>query len=187
MTPSVRGLGLAMALGLSAPAAFGQGSEWKTMDYRDLAEKSSDVLQGVFWGAEIADQNAYVSQTLGRDLQGRNAPLVALFQSFDLGVKRIEVSVLSSRKCEGGANHHASGPEPSLCPLKIAISEAGRTRIVAEGIGCFVEAPERGATPVHQQDAIQVQFDSAQGVLKMRCLVGGRWAPECTRNFVLPR
>jgi len=187
MTPWVKGLGLAMALGLSVTAAFGQGPEWKTMDYRDLAEKSSDVLQGVFWGAEIADQNAYVSQKLGRDLQGRNAPLMALVQSFDLGAKRVEVSVLSSRRCEGAANHNASVPEHSLCPLRIAISEAGRTRIVAEGMGCFVEAPERGATSVHQQDAIQVQFDSTQGVLKMRGLVGGRWAPECTRNFVLPR
>lgn len=187
MTPWVRGLGLAMALGLNAPAAFGQGAEWKTMEYRDLAEKSSDVLQGVVWGAEIADQNAYVRQTLGRDLQGRNAPLMTLVQSFDLGAKRVDVSVLSSRKCEGAANHNASGPEHSLCPLKIAISEAGRTRIVAEGMGCFVEAPERGTAPVSQQDAIQVQFDPAQGVLKMRGLVGGRWAPECTRNFVLPR
>ncbi|MCA0404801.1 MAG: hypothetical protein LCH39_01445 [Proteobacteria bacterium] len=187
MTPWVRGLGLALGLASAAPAAFGQGAEWKTMEHHDLTDKSSDALQTVLWRSEIADQNTYVSQKLGRDLQGRNASMVALVQSFDFAAKRVEVSVLSSRKCEGGANHNASGPEHSLCPLKIALTEAGQTRVVAEGTGCFVEAPERDAAPPHQQDAIQVQFDPKQGVLKMRALLGGRWVPECTRSFALSR
>lgn len=189
MTPLVMVLGLVVGLGLASavPPAFGQGADWKTMEHRDLTEKSSDALQAIIWRAEIADQNAYISQKLGRDLQGRNASMVALVQSFDLGSKRVEVAVLSSRKCEGGANHNTSGPEQSLCPLKIALIEAGQARVVAEGLGCFVEAPERDATPAHQQDAIQVLFDPKLGVLKMRALLGGRWLPECTRSFALPR
>jgi len=184
MKPARGAIPVAVVVGCMAGSAIAQNTEWKAMEYRDLREKSaSDILQTTIWSAEIKAQNDSLEKETGRSLRGRNAWIGALIQSFDLDGRRLVISMLTSRKCDNGANHFASGREPSVCPLKIALVAGGNVRVVAEATGCLLEPPERDAPTVHQHDNVQVQFDAKQRLVRMRALIGGKWTPQCLREF----
>jgi hypothetical protein len=168
-------------------SAVAQNTEWKAMEFRDLRQKSStDILQTMIWPAEIRAQNDFVEKELERPLGGRNAWINALVSTFTLGEQRLVVSVLTSRQCDNGANHNASGREASVCPLKIALVSGGNVQIAIEDTGCLVEPPEQGAPLANQHDSMQVQFDLERRIVRMRALVGGQWAPRCSREFRVP-
>lgn len=187
MRPVAFGLVIGVLLGATSGTAFAQNAEWKPMEFRDLRQKSStDILQTMIWPAEIRSQNDFVEKELKRDLAGRNAWINALVSTFELGDQRLVVSVLTSRQCDNGANHNASGREASVCPLKIALVSGANVQIAIEDTGCLVEPPEQGAPLANQHDSVQVQFDPARRVVRMRALVGGQWAPRCSREFRVP-
>lgn len=187
MKPAQGALLIGVLLILTAGRAYGQNAEWKAMEFRDLREKSaSDILQTRIWPAEIRAQNDYVQKELRRPLGGRNAWVSALVATFTLGDQRLIVSVLTSRKCDNGANHNASGREASVCPLKIALVSGDNIQIALEDTGCLVEPPESGAPLSNQHDTVQVQFDPDRRILRMRVLVGGQWTPRCSREFRVP-
>jgi hypothetical protein len=187
MRPVRFGLLMGVLLGATSGTAFAQSIEWRPMEFRDLRQKSStDILQTMIWPAEIRSQNDFVEKELKRDLGGRNAWINALVSTFALGDQRLVVSVLTSRQCDNGANHNASGREASVCPLKIVLVSSGNVQIAIEDTGCLVEPPEQGAPLATQHDSVQVQFDPARRVVRMRALVGGQWAPRCSREFRVP-
>lgn len=164
-----------------------QSAEWKAMEFYDLREKSTtDILQTKIWPAEIRAQNDYVEKELGQPLGGRNAWINALAATLSLGDQRLIVSVLTSRKCDNGANHNASGREASICPLKIALVSGGNVQIALQDTGCLIEPPEQGTSLANQHDSVQVQFDPNRRLLRMRALVGGQWVPHCSREFRVP-
>lgn len=187
MRPVGFGLVIGVLLGATTGTAFAQSAEWRPMEFRDLRQKSStDILQTTIWPTEIRAQNDFVEIELRRPLAGRNAWINALVSTFAFGDERLVVSVLTSRKCDNGANHNASGREPSVCPLKIALVSGGNVQIAIEDTGCLVEPPEQGAPLTNQHDSVQVQFDPARRVIRMRALVGGQWSPRCSREFRVP-
>ena len=187
MRPVGFGLLIGVLLGATSGTALAQNAEWRPMEFRDLRQKSStDFLQTSIWPAEIRVQNDFVEKELKRDLGGRNAWINALVSTFELGDQRLVVSVLTSRQCDNGANHNASGREASVCPLKIALVSGGNVQIAIEDTGCLVEPPEQGAPLANQHDGVQVQFDPARRVVRMRALIGGQWASRCSREFRLP-
>lgn len=187
MRPVGLGLLMGVLLGATSGAALGQNAEWRPMEFRDLREKSStDILQTTIWPTEIRSQNDFVEIELRRPLAGRNAWINALVSTFELGDQSLVVSVLTSRQCDNGANHNVSGREASVCPLKIALVSGGNVQIAIEDTGCLVEPPEQGAPLANQHDSVQVQFDPARRVVRMRALVGGQWAPRCSREFRVP-
>jgi hypothetical protein len=178
---------MGVLLGATTGTAFAQSTEWRPMEFRDLREKSStDILQTTIWSNEIRSQNHFIEKELKRDLGGRNAWINALVSTFALGDQRLVVSVLTSRQCDNGANHNASAREASVCPLKIALVSGIDVQIAIEDTGCLVEPPEQGAPLANQHDSVQVQFDPARRVVRMRALVGGQWAPRCSREFRVP-
>lgn len=187
MRPVGFGLLMGVLLGATTGTAFAQSTEWRPMELRDLREKSStDILQTTIWSNEIRSQNDFIEKELKRDLGGRNAWINALVSTFVLGNQRLVVSVLTSRQCDNGANHNASGREASVCPLKITLVSGGNVQIAIEDTGCLVEPPEQGAPLANQHDSVQVQFDLERRIVRMRALVGGQWAPRCSREFRVP-
>jgi len=187
MRPVGCGFLIGVLLGATSGSALAQNTEWRPMEFRDLRQKSStDFLQTSIWPGEIRVQNDFVEKELKRDLGGRNAWINALVSTFELGDQRLVVSVLTSRQCDNGANHNASGREASVCPLKIARVSGGNVQIAIEDTGCLVEPPEQEAPLANHHDSVQVQFDPARRVVRMRALVGGQWAPRCSREFRVP-
>lgn len=172
---------------LPGAAARAMSAEWKPMEFRDLREKSTtDILQTGIWAAEIREQNAYVQNELKRPLGDRNAWINALVASYPMGGDRLVVSILTSRKCDNGANHNASGIEASVCPLKIAVVSGNSVKVAVEASACFLDPPEREAPLANQHDAVQIQFDPDRRMVRMRALVGGQWVPQCFREFRVP-
>ena len=187
MRPVGFGFVIGVLFGATTGTAFAQSTDWRPMEFRDLREKfSTDILQTTIWPTEIRSQNDFIEKELKRDLGGRNAWINALVSTFALGDQRLVVSVLTSRQCDNGANHNASGREASVCPLKIARVSDGNVQIAIEDTGCLVEPPEQGGPLANQHDSVQVQFDPARRVVRMRALVGGQWAPRCSREFPVP-
>ncbi|MCA3185261.1 MAG: hypothetical protein INH13_16890 [Cupriavidus sp.] len=187
MKPFSHGALVGVLLAWIAANAVAQEGQWKTMEIRDLRERSStDVLQTKIWSAEVRAQNDYVQNELGRSLGGRNALISASVATFAMGEQQLLVSALTSRDCDNGANHNASGREASVCPLKIALVSSGTVQVIQTDTGCLVEPAEPGAPLANQHDSVQVQFDPNRRILRMRALVGGQWVSSCSREFRVP-
>lgn len=171
-----------LSLVIASPILAQDG--WQPMDFQSFQEPATDVLQTLVWPDVIRDANAYVTGTLKRSLQGRNALVTALSSTFQDGSRTIIVSVALSRQCDSGANDKGAEVEPSTCPVRIATVENGKLVRLKTATGCYVH-PDDDAPMKNRGDQTYSRFDMGSGTIALRTVVGGRDAPRCAQRITV--
>jgi len=157
---------------------------WQTMALSDFREPSqTDPLQTTVWPDAIRDANAYAARELKKNLNGKNAWVTALSTRFEDKGRSIILSTVLTRACESGANHVGAGVERSICPLRIVALDRGKSTILREDRGCYIDPPDASLPAQNQGDSVQARFDPASGQIQMRAIIGGRLIAECARSY----
>jgi len=157
---------------------------WQTMTFSDFREPSAtDPLQTVVWPDAIKEANAYATQELKKNLNGKNAWVTALAARFEDKGRSLIVSTVLTRACDTGANDARAGVERSICPLRIVMIDKGKAAILREDRGCYLDPPDTSLPVQNRNDSIQARFDPASGQIQMRAIIGGKLVAECSRSY----
>jgi hypothetical protein len=171
------------ALWSGAALAQESAADWRPMTFHDLRTPSKqDVLQALVWPDVIARANEYVTKSLKRPLNGQNAFLTALSSTYKDGDRTILISTIL-HDCDNGANDKGAEIEPSVCPLRIVVMEAGRVVTTKTETGCYADHSDPDLPAQNRNDDSYTRFDAKSGTIALRTNVGGRDVPSCARTY----
>jgi hypothetical protein len=171
---------------LWSSAAGAQGAaaaDWRPMTVHDLrAPSREDPLQTLVWPDVIARANDYVTTTLKRPLNGQNAYLTALSSTYQDAARTIIVSMIL-HDCDNGANDKGAEIEPSVCPLRIVVIEAGKVVLTKTETGCYADHADPDLPAKNRNDDSYTRFDAKSGTVGFRTNVGGSDVASCARTY----
>jgi hypothetical protein len=174
----------AMLCPLASVAQPGPPMRWQPMMFHDLRTPSKqDPLQTIVWPDVIARENDYVTTTLKRPLDGKNAFVTALSSTYRDEDRTIFISTVLSRDCDSGANDKGADIEPSVCPLRIVVMRNGQVLLTKTETGCYADHSDPDLPARNRNDDSYTRFDPSTATISFRTSVGGRDVPRCAHTY----